>query len=184
LRRARREGGNTKLNNALRVDTASEGQDIACENWSKHEQQTPLHALDSIQDKGDAGCRSRRQGVGELARQQDVHPNQITDWKNQLLAKAADVRERCPRSRRQLHHPWAYLKDALTRLPMQPTPASTNCCRISGHRRPNFTHHNRRSPRCRDWPLTKSLPSTLRYYAGREQTAYLLNPSVRVAPFY
>ena len=28
--------------------------------------------------------------LAELA-QHDVHPNQITDWKNQLLAKAADV---------------------------------------------------------------------------------------------
>jgi transposase len=29
--------------------------------------------------------------LSELAQQHDVHPNQITDWKNQLLAKAADV---------------------------------------------------------------------------------------------
>ncbi len=29
--------------------------------------------------------------LAELAQQHDVHPNQITDWKNQLLAKAADV---------------------------------------------------------------------------------------------
>ncbi len=27
--------------------------------------------------------------LAELAQQHDVHPNQITDWKNQLLAKAA-----------------------------------------------------------------------------------------------
>jgi transposase len=29
--------------------------------------------------------------LAEMAQQHDVHPNQITDWKNQLLAKAADV---------------------------------------------------------------------------------------------
>ena len=29
--------------------------------------------------------------LAELAQQHDVHPNQITDWKNQLLAKAADI---------------------------------------------------------------------------------------------
>ena len=29
--------------------------------------------------------------LAELAQQHDVHPNQITDWKNQLLAKAASV---------------------------------------------------------------------------------------------
>ena len=29
--------------------------------------------------------------LAELAQQHDVHANQITDWKNQLMAKAADV---------------------------------------------------------------------------------------------
>ena len=29
--------------------------------------------------------------LAELAQQHDVHPNQITDWKSQLLTKAADV---------------------------------------------------------------------------------------------
>jgi transposase len=31
--------------------------------------------------------------LAELAQQFDVHPNQITDWKNQLLQRAADVFE-------------------------------------------------------------------------------------------
>lgn len=36
--------------------------------------------------------------LAELTQQHDVHPNQITDWKNQLLPKAADVfgGELCP----------------------------------------------------------------------------------------
>lgn len=29
--------------------------------------------------------------LSELAQQHDVHPNQITDWKNPLLTRAADV---------------------------------------------------------------------------------------------
>ena len=29
--------------------------------------------------------------LAELAKKHDVHPNQITDWKGQLLARAADV---------------------------------------------------------------------------------------------
>jgi len=29
--------------------------------------------------------------LAELAQQFDLHPNQITDWKQQLLARAADV---------------------------------------------------------------------------------------------
>ena len=29
--------------------------------------------------------------LAELAQQHDVHPNQITDWKNRLLTRAADV---------------------------------------------------------------------------------------------
>ncbi len=37
--------GPANLNNPMRVDTAPEGEDIACENWSKYEQKTAPHAL-------------------------------------------------------------------------------------------------------------------------------------------
>ncbi|MEO8923458.1 MAG: hypothetical protein ABI330_11660, partial [Caldimonas sp.] len=47
--------GPAKLNSPMRVDTAPEGEDIACENWSKYEQKTPPHALSGIQGQGGAG---------------------------------------------------------------------------------------------------------------------------------
>jgi hypothetical protein len=46
---AERESWPAKLNSPVRVDTAPEGEDIARENWSKHEQETPPHALSGIQ---------------------------------------------------------------------------------------------------------------------------------------
>ena len=76
----------------MRVDTAPEGEEIACENWSKHEQKTPPHALSGI--LGPCVALAAVLGdktLAELAQQHEVHPNQITDWENQLLTKAADV---------------------------------------------------------------------------------------------
>ena len=76
----------------MRVDAAPEGEDIAGENWSSHEQKTPPHALSGIFGPCVALAAVRGdKTLAELAQQHDVHPNQITDWKNQLLAKAADV---------------------------------------------------------------------------------------------
>ena len=84
--------GPAKLNSPMRVDTAPEGEDIARENWSKHEQKTPPHALSGILGPCVALAAVRGdKTLAELAQQHDVHPNQITDWKNQLLTKAADV---------------------------------------------------------------------------------------------
>ena len=45
------KSGPAELNSPMRVDTAPEGEDIARENWSKHEQKTPPHALSGIQGK-------------------------------------------------------------------------------------------------------------------------------------
>ena len=42
-------------------------------------------ALDAIQGE---------KTLAELAKQHDVHPNQITDWKNQLLEGGRRVRRR------------------------------------------------------------------------------------------
>ena len=40
--------GPTKLSKPMRVDTAPEGEDIAGENWSNHEQKTPPHARSGL----------------------------------------------------------------------------------------------------------------------------------------
>ena len=60
------------------MDTAPEGEDIA---------KVALAAV-----RGD-------KTLAQLAQQHDVHPNQITDWKNQLLTNVADVFGGEPRPR-------------------------------------------------------------------------------------
>ena len=76
----------------MRANTAPEGEEIACENWSEHEQKTPPHALSGI--LGPCVALAAVLGdktLAELAQQHEVHPNQITDWENQLLTKAVDA---------------------------------------------------------------------------------------------
>jgi transposase-like protein len=36
--------------------------------------------------------------LAELCKQFELHPNQITEWKRQLLERAAEVFDACPRS--------------------------------------------------------------------------------------
>ena len=43
-----RRAGSANLNSPMSVDTAPEGEEIARENWSKHEQRTPQHASTPI----------------------------------------------------------------------------------------------------------------------------------------
>jgi transposase-like protein len=45
-----------------------------------------------------------KEELAELAKQHDVHANQIVDWKNQLLERAASVFARGPAGRRALPH--------------------------------------------------------------------------------
>ena len=58
--------GPAELNSSMRVGTASEGEDIARENWSKHEQKTAPYALGGLQGQGGAGRRSRRRDAGRV----------------------------------------------------------------------------------------------------------------------
>ena len=75
----------------MRVDTAPEGEDIARENWSKHDRRPRRTHSAAFKAKVALAAVRGDKTLVELAQQHDVHPNQITDWKNQLLAKAADV---------------------------------------------------------------------------------------------
>lgn len=68
------------------------GEDRAQRNRStKHEQKTPPQPLRGIQGQGGAGCRQGREDGAEIAQKHDVHPNQVTEWRRQLLERAPDV---------------------------------------------------------------------------------------------
>ncbi|HME25108.1 MAG TPA: transposase, partial [Acetobacteraceae bacterium] len=47
-----------------------------------------------LQGEGALAALKNDRTIAQLAEQFDVHPNQITSWKEQLLAGAADVFER------------------------------------------------------------------------------------------
>ena len=51
----------------MRVDTAPEGEDIACEDWSKYEQKPPPHALSGVQAKVALAAVGGNKTLAELA---------------------------------------------------------------------------------------------------------------------
>ena len=57
---------------------------------SGYEQKTEEESCTCVQGKGSLEAIKGEQTIGEIAQRQ-VHPNQITEWKRQLLEHAADV---------------------------------------------------------------------------------------------
>jgi hypothetical protein len=57
------------------VETAPEGEDLACEDWSNDEQKTPPHALRGILGPCvELAAVRGDKTLAELAQQHDVHP--------------------------------------------------------------------------------------------------------------
>jgi transposase len=66
---------------------------------SDDEEASPPEPYSDLQGEGGLGCLEDDRTIAQLAEQFDVHPNQISSWKEQLLAGAADVFERGGNSR-------------------------------------------------------------------------------------
>ena len=58
---------------------------------SEYEQETEKKSCTSIQGKVALDALKGDQTIVELSQRYQVHPNQITEWKKQLLERAADV---------------------------------------------------------------------------------------------
>lgn len=56
-----------------------------------HDETTSPQSRTGIQGEGGPGGAQEREDLAELAQQFDVHANQITQWRSQLLEGAADV---------------------------------------------------------------------------------------------
>ena len=58
---------------------------------SRANETTAAQPFSAVQGQGGAGCHQRRPDVVQLAQRFDIHPNQITQWKAELLERAGEV---------------------------------------------------------------------------------------------
>jgi hypothetical protein len=64
---------------------------ISLRRKENHDEAIPPRLLCGIQGESSAGRGEGEATLAQLAERFDVHPNQITQWKSQLLERAADV---------------------------------------------------------------------------------------------
>jgi hypothetical protein len=63
------------------METAPEGEDLACDDWSEDEQNTPPHGLSGFKAKVALAAVRGDKTLAESTHQ-DVRTNQITDWRS------------------------------------------------------------------------------------------------------
>lgn len=67
------------------------GEDRARSRSRNDEQKTPPQPLSGVQGQGGARGGQGDKTVAEIAQKHDVHPNQVTEWRRQLLERATEV---------------------------------------------------------------------------------------------
>jgi hypothetical protein len=60
-------------------------------NRSKANETTPPQSLSGLQSQGNSDGDQGRTYLAQLAERFDVHPSQITQWKDELLQRAVEV---------------------------------------------------------------------------------------------
>ena len=67
------------------------GEDSRCESGAFDDEEEPPDAFAGVQGESGLAAIKGEKTLADLAQQFDVHPNQITAWRNQLLEGAVGV---------------------------------------------------------------------------------------------